>query len=217
MSHWLKLVLLIIIQLIYVPLLTLRTITMVKNLKVLAAVFGFLEALVYVFGLSIVFSGEQSLIEMLVYALGFALGLFAGVYVEQKMAIGYTSVHVNINRYNPELVSELREKGFGVTVFDAYGKESQRVRLDILTQRKREKELTTTILAFEPTAFIVAYEPKTFQGGYLTKLMKQRRKSTTKRVLSQTDDVREESQIAHSIKEVRRELKALYTTWNKNV
>ncbi len=174
MTQGMELLLLIVIQLIYVPLLTLRTITMVKNMKVRAAAFGFMEALIYVFGLAIVFTGERSILQMVVYALGFSLGLFAGVFVEQKLAIGYTSFHVNINHQNPELVTVLRERGYGVTAFDGYGKESQRVRLDILTQRKHEKKLMDLILSYEPDAFIVAYEPKMFRGGYMTQLMQSR-------------------------------------------
>ncbi len=86
-----KLVLIVVVQLIFVPLLTLRTITMVKNLKVLTAVFGFLEALVYIFGLAIVLSGESTYMEMFVYAVGFSAGLIAGISVEQK--IGHWLFH----------------------------------------------------------------------------------------------------------------------------
>ena len=71
-----KLLLIILIQLIYVPLLTLRTITMVKNLKMLTALFGFLEALVYIFGLAMVLSGDQDIVEMVVYAFGYSLFSF---------------------------------------------------------------------------------------------------------------------------------------------
>lgn len=213
MTYGMELLLLVVIQLIYVPLLTLRTITMVKNLRMLTAFFGFLEALTYVFGLAIIFSGEQTLLEMLVYAFGFALGLFAGVFVEQKLAIGYTSVHVNINHHNPEMIEKLREKGYGVTAFDAYGKESQRVRIDILTRRRNEKELTQLILSFEPTAFIVAFEPKTFRGGYMTQLMGKRMKASKVNI---GDENQEEHSIIHdNVVEVKRELKQLKKGWNR--
>lgn len=212
-SHGMELLLLIVIQLIYVPLLTLRTITMVKNLRVLTAFFGFMEALVYVFGLTIVFSGEQSILEMMVYALGFALGLFGGVYVEQKLAIGYSSFHVNISGHNPELVQELRTNGFGVTVFDAVGKESNRVRFDILTHRKHEKTLTDLILAYEPAAFIVSFEPKTFRGGYMTQLMKKRVKANKRnRPIKLEVHV---SKLHKGIVEIRREFMQLKIAWKK--
>ncbi|WZL81295.1 DUF2179 domain-containing protein [Vallitaleaceae bacterium 9-2] len=169
-----KLLLIILVQLAYVPMLTLRTISMVKNLKFFTAFFGFLEALIYIFGLSIVLSGEQSYLEMVIYSVGFTLGLIVGIYVEQKLAIGFIDVHVNINHENEAMVETLREKGFGVTVFSGKGRLGARHRLDILTQRKKEKELMDIIYDFEPEAFVISYEPKTFKGGYLTEIMKKR-------------------------------------------
>jgi len=71
-----SIVLILILQLVYVPFLTLRTIFLVKNITFLAAIFGMLEMLVYVFGLSLVFSGKQSMLSMVVYAVGFGLGIF---------------------------------------------------------------------------------------------------------------------------------------------
>ena len=88
------LILIITIQLLYVPMLTLRTISMVKNLKLFTALFGFLETLMYIFGLAIVLSGEKSILEMIVYASGFSMGLVVGIYIEQKLAIGYLCLNV---------------------------------------------------------------------------------------------------------------------------
>jgi uncharacterized protein YebE (UPF0316 family) len=148
---------------------------MVKNLKKATVAFGFLEALVYIFGLAMVLTGEQNILEMGIYALGYAMGLFVGILVEQKLAIGYSTIEVNINHDNDQLVNRLRELGYGVTVYTGDGKYGERKRLDILTQRKSEKELIRVVLSMESEAFIVAFEPKTFRGGYLTEMMKKSR------------------------------------------
>jgi uncharacterized protein YebE (UPF0316 family) len=161
-------------QLIYVPMLALRTICMVKKLTVLTAVFGTLEALIYVFGLSLVLTGDQTILEMLVYAFGFGLGLIVGIYIENKIAIGYTSVIANIREKNMALITHLRENGYGVTVFEGEGRESSRYRLDILTKRTKESELLELINQYEPSAFVIFYEPKLFKGGYILELMKKR-------------------------------------------
>lgn len=166
--------LVLLLQLIYVPILTLRTIFMVKNISALAAFMGFLEALIYVFGLSIVFSGEQSYIVMIVYAAGFGAGLFIGNYIEQKLAIGYTSLIVNLRDKNEELIRVLRENGYGVTVFVGEGRDSRRYRLDILTKRNKERELLKLIETYEPKAFIISYEPRRFKGGFIVSAMKKR-------------------------------------------
>jgi uncharacterized protein YebE (UPF0316 family) len=145
-----------------------------KNISALAAFMGFLEALIYVFGLSIVFSGEQSYIVMIVYAAGFGAGLFIGNYIEQKLAIGYTSLIVNLRDKNEELIRVLRENGYGVTVFVGEGRDSRRYRLDILTKRNKEKELLKLIETYEPKAFIISYEPRRFKGGFIVSAMKKR-------------------------------------------
>jgi uncharacterized protein YebE (UPF0316 family) len=173
-------VLILILQLFYVPMLALRTISMVKKLTLLTAFFGFLESLIYVFGLAIVFSGEQSIYEMLIYAVGFSLGLIVGIYIEKRIAIGHTSIQVNMRNNNVEMINHLREQGFGVTVFQGEGKDSIRYRLEVLTKRSREIELMGIIDTFEPTAFVVSYEPTRLKGGYLEVLMSKQNKILAK-------------------------------------
>ncbi|MGB3368891.1 MAG: DUF2179 domain-containing protein [Acidaminobacteraceae bacterium] len=204
-----KLVLIIIVQLLFVPMLTLRTISMVKNLKLLTAVFGFLEALIYIFGLTIVLSGEQSILEMIVYSLGFSLGLIVGIIVEQKLAIGYISYHVNLKEGNKGLVDKLREEGFGVTLFNGFGKFGLRARLDILAKRKRQSYLFKLIYEFEPDAFVISYEPKMFKGGYLTDLMK--RKMPNKQITP--DDFKDENIIKRTFGKIGNEINELKKSW----
>lgn len=167
-------ILIIILQLIYVPMLALRTICMVKRLKLLTAFFGILESLIYVFGLSLVLTGEQTLVEMLVYALGFGIGLIVGIQIENRIAIGYTTMHVNIKEKNQGFINLLRESGYGVTVFQGEGREGARYQLDILTKRSQQSELMKLITLHEPDAFVTLYEPILFKGGYLAELMKKR-------------------------------------------
>jgi uncharacterized protein YebE (UPF0316 family) len=141
-------------------------------MTILAAIFGFMEALIYVFGLTIVLSGEQSIAEMLVYALGFAAGIYLGGFIENKLALGYTALTVNLMNKNMDLVTNLRENGFGVTVFEGMGRESVRYQLQILTKRSVEEKLIKMIEQYEPHAFIISYEPRKFKGGYLLRSMK---------------------------------------------
>ena len=208
-----EIILLLVLQLAYVPMLALRTICMVKKLTLLTAFFGFLESIIYVFGLAIVLTGEQNLLQMLVYALGFSLGLIVGIHLENKIAIGYTSILVNIRDMNHEMIRNVREKGFGVTVFQGEGKDSPRYRLDILTKRSREHELLSLIEFYEPQAFVLSYEPTRFKGGYMELMMKKQNK---KRIsvegiapAAQEDESaswlqKEKEKIVQEVKELRR-------------
>jgi uncharacterized protein YebE (UPF0316 family) len=165
-------ILIFLLQIVLVPILSLRIIFVVKNMSILGSIFGFLEALIYVFGLSIVFSGEQSIAEMLIYAFGFGIGIYIGGIIENKLAIGFTTLTVNLIDKNTELVSNLRNEGFGVTVFEGMGKDGIRYQLQILTKRSLEEKVIKMIENDEPHAFIISYEPRKFKGGYLLKSMK---------------------------------------------
>ncbi|AFA49944.1 DUF2179 domain-containing protein [Acetobacterium woodii] len=209
-----KLLLIVIVQLLYVPMLTLRTICMVKNLKILTALFGFLEALISIFALSIVLSGEQSIAEMIVYAIGFAVGLIVGISIEKKLAIGFSSIQVNIEKYNDKLIELLRDDGFGVTVYYGEGKDGKRINLDILTKRKKEKYLLQLINQYEPNAFVMSFEPKMFRGGYLTEMMSRRarnRQENKKLEINPSKNV-----IVKTFEELKCEAEALKKNWNRD-
>lgn len=169
-------ILVLVLQLIYVPTFTLRTIFLVKGLRMQAAFLGLLEALIYIFGLSIVFNGEQNVVVMIVYAIGFGLGIIIGSMIEEALAIGYTTIQVILTNKNMNLVDQLRKDGYGVTVYEGEGIEAIRYKLEVLTKRNQEEGLYDMIQQFEPNAFIIAYEPKTFKGGFLLKAMKKRKK-----------------------------------------
>ena len=169
-------ILILLVQLIYVPLFTLRTIFLVKNMTLVASALGFAEALVYVFGLSLVFSGDTGTIGMIVYAIGFGVGILLGGAIENKLAIGYNSLIVNLMEKNEVLIGHLRNKGFGVTIYGGEGRDGKRYRLDILTKRNREEELLEIIEDYEPKAFIVSYEVRRFKGGFLVNSMKKIRR-----------------------------------------
>ncbi len=167
-----EIILILFVQLVYVPIFTLRTIFLVKNMTVIASLLGFMEALIYVFALSLVFSGDKGPLAMIVYAVGFGLGMLIGGAIENKLAIGYNSLSVNLVQKNMELINYLRNEGFGVTVYEGEGRDSKRYSLDILTKRNREGELLQLIEEYEPRAFIISYEARTFKGGFLVSSMK---------------------------------------------
>lgn len=165
--------LIILMQLVIVPLTTLRTVFVVKGRVQQASMLGGLEALIYVISLSLIFSDLTNYLNMIAYAIGYAGGVMLGGKLEEKLAIGFRMVIVSLLDRDEELVAKLREQGFGVTVFEGEGRDGQtRYRLDVLVKRKREKELMELITIEAPKAFVVAYEPTSLKGGYLVKSMK---------------------------------------------
>jgi len=162
-----------VLQLIYVPLLTLRTTFVVKGKKVQASLFAFLEAIIYIVSLGIVFSDLKNFLNIGSYILGYGIGVYIGGRIEEKLAIGYRSIHVNLTNYNEGLINKLRELRFGVTTYEGEGiNKEKRYKLEIVSHRSRENEVISLIQSLEKNAFIVSYEPTQFRGGYITKQLK---------------------------------------------
>lgn len=177
MEKMLSAVIILVMQLILVPLSTLRLTFVVKGNKREASSIALIESLVYVISLGLVFKDLDNVYNMIAYAIGYAGGVYLGGLVEEKLAIGYRSVNVSLLDRDDILVDRLRNCGFGVTVFEGTGmNDEHRYRLDIITKRNRVKELMQILKEEAPKAFIVAYEPTNFKGGYLVKNMKNAKK-----------------------------------------
>ena len=170
--------LIVVMQLVIVPLTTLRTVFVVKGRIRQASMLGGIEALIYVISLSVIFSDLTNYINMIAYAVGYAGGVILGGKLEEKLAIGYRTVNVSLLNKNEALIHHLRAEGFGVTLFEGEGRDGEkRFRMDILVKRNREKELMEILDQEEPRAFVVAYEPTSYKGGYLVKSMKKASKN----------------------------------------
>lgn len=172
---WVEPVIIFAAQLLFVPVLTLRTIMMVKGLKGKASALGVLEGIIYVVAVGLVLSDLTNYWNMASYALGFGAGLYIGAMIEEKLAIGYVTIEANIPNRNEALITKMRELGFSVSVSQVDGITSERTMLYCTARRDREKEFYRLIETYEASAFVASYEPRNFKGGYITKAMKQRR------------------------------------------
>ncbi|MEQ6378002.1 DUF2179 domain-containing protein [Bacillaceae bacterium S4-13-58] len=168
-------------QIILVPVLTLRTIMMVKGYKGKAASLGILEGVIYVVAVGLVLSDLSNYYNTAAYALGFGAGLYLGAMIEEKLAIGYVTIEANIPHRNEVLVQRLRELGFSVSISSVEGIEAERTLLYCTARRDREKEFYRVIDEYEDKAFVASYEPRNFKGGYITKGMKKRREMFLKK------------------------------------
>lgn len=161
-------------QLVIVPLSTLRTTFVVKGLRLYASLIGLIESLIYVIALGIIFSDLSNTSNMIAYAVGYAVGILVGTGIERKLAIGYRQVSVNLLNSDDDLVDLLRSKGYGVTVFVGQGMNSEkRYRLDMMVKRSLEKELLKLLKEQAPKAFILTFEPLSYKGGFVKNKKKQ--------------------------------------------
>ncbi|KAB7705241.1 DUF2179 domain-containing protein [Bacillus aerolatus] len=162
----------LVINVCYVSFFTIRMILTLKGYRYYAALVSMIEIVVYIFGLGLVLDNLNEIQNVVAYAVGYGLGVLAGMKLEEKLALGYITVNVITKEYDKDLPKQLRAEGYGVTTWAANGLEGERMALQVLTPRKYELKLYNKIKELDPKSFIIAYEPKTIYGGFLVKSVK---------------------------------------------
>lgn len=166
------LLIIFLIQISFVSLFTLRTIFVIKGRTLLASLISFFEVFVYVIGLSLVLQNLNKPVNVIIYCLGFSVGIWIGSLVERWMALGYVTVQIITTQLEPEITERLRDNGFGATNWYGSGQQGERQIISVLAKRKSQKNLFKLIHNIDPRAFVVSYEPTTFYGGFLAKRLR---------------------------------------------
>lgn len=156
-------------RIIDVSLGTIRMILVIRGDRLPAAIIGFFEILVYTIALGLVVGSLNDPIKLIVFCTGFALGVYFGALIEERLALGYRGLQVTIEREHSFIVNELREEGFPVTCWEATGKVGPKLVLNIIVKRNMAKLVADRIYEKDPQAFVVLMEPKQFSGGYIKK------------------------------------------------
>lgn len=159
----------LVINIVYVTLFTVRMILTLKGLRYVAAFVSMIEVIIYVVGLGLVLDNLNEIQNLIAYAIGYGIGVVAGSLIEEKLALGYITVHVVSTNPDLAFTRKIREKGYGVTSWSSYGMDGDRLSMEILTPRKYELRLYELIQEIDPKAFIISYEPKRIHGGFWVK------------------------------------------------
>jgi len=132
---------------------TLRIILLSKGAKNIAPVLGFFEILIWLLAIGQVMQNLTNITNYFAYALGFALGNYIGIMIEQKLAMGMVVVQVITRRDASELINFLRLADFGLTVIEANGGTGPVHLIFTITKRSNLPYIIKTINNFNPKAF----------------------------------------------------------------
>ncbi|HDZ40402.1 MAG TPA: DUF2179 domain-containing protein [Bacteroidetes bacterium] len=131
---------------------TIRIIFVSKGMKNVAPFIGFFEILIWLLAISRIFQDLDNWVAYLAYAGGFAAGNYIGMLLEERLAIGHEMIRVITKSEAGELVSELKDSGFGVTSIKATGVEGEVGVLYIIVKRSMVKPVLEIINNYNPRA-----------------------------------------------------------------
>ena len=146
---------------------TIRTLMIVRGQRNIAALIGFFEVSVYILALNQVVGQLNNPLNLLFYASGFAAGHYVGSLIEERMALGFVTVEIIPTGLDSGLAELLRQKGFGVTTFSAFGKEGPRQVLHVLLKRRMLPQLAQMIAQHDPKSFYTIMDARATYGGFL--------------------------------------------------
>jgi uncharacterized protein YebE (UPF0316 family) len=132
---------------------TLRIIFISRGFKAVAPFVGFFEVLIWIIAISRIFENLNNWLCYVGYAAGFATGNFVGMLIDEKLAIGHEIIRVITKVEAVDLISVLREKGYGVTSLKATGMNGDVGVVFMIINRKNLKDVTEIIKKYNPNAF----------------------------------------------------------------
>ena len=148
---------------------TLRLILISRGERNIGTVVAVVEMTIWIFVTGTVLTGFQSdMMKVIVFVAAFALGIFMGSWLEEKLAIGLSQLQVIVNDKEDEkkLVSGLRGKGFGVTTMEVRGMEDTRYMLILILKRKLTKDVLAYIDETCSNALVTIGDVEA-KGGYM--------------------------------------------------
>lgn len=162
----------LLLRLLDVSLGTLRIMLVFRGRRWYAGLVGFVEVTIFVVALGTVLANLDNIWNIMGYSLGFAGGTILGSFIEEKMALGFMTVQIIPYCDELQLSTALRERGFGVTSFEAWGRDGRKVVLMTHLFRKDWKKLQDLIEEMDAQAFITVMDTRSARGGYLRHLRK---------------------------------------------
>jgi len=165
-SLWLNAALVFGLRLIDVSLGTLRMLVLFRGYRGIAWVLSFFQSLVFVLAVRQVLTGADHPIEFIAYASGYATGTVLGMWLEGRLALGYSYVRIVSPTKGASIAAALRENGFAVTEIPARGRTGTVAMLEVAVPRRDVDEVQRLAQTVDENAFITVEEIRTPRRGY---------------------------------------------------
>ncbi len=154
------------LRVVDVSLATVRVLAIIRGQRLMAWALGFFQALVFVVAIRQIFANLDNIWNMVGYAAGFATGTVVGMWLEEKLAMGYTHLRVISPGRGEVLAGRLREAGYAVTEVAGRGRNGTVNILNLTVPRKRVPEVRRIVIDFDPKAFITMEDVRPVRRGY---------------------------------------------------
>jgi len=132
---------------------TLRSVLASKGKKQIVPFIGFFEVLIWLFAISSILKNLHNLASYIAWAGGYATGIYLGLAIEEKLAIGNQVMRIITNQDCEKLIEHIKQANFGLTVLDGQGARGPVKLIFIVLKRKEVDNIINLIDLYNPNAF----------------------------------------------------------------
>lgn len=132
---------------------TLRIVYISKGRRFIAPLLGFIEILIWLLAIGQIFKNLNNVACYIAYAGGFATGNYVGIWIENKLALGTQVLRIITSRDATELITNLKSRGYGITLVDAEGAKGPVKIIFTIIKRKNFPEVVNLIHTYNPKSF----------------------------------------------------------------
>ncbi len=144
---------------------TLRLIFLSKGYKYIAPVLGFFEVIIWLIAVTQIIKHIENPISYIAYGLGFAMGNYIGMCLEERISLGKVLVRIIPKKDTTDLIEYMKSQNFGLTMMDAQGSIGEVKVIMSVMDRKDTKELIARINKFNPHAFYTIEDVRAVNEG----------------------------------------------------
>ncbi|MCA9912792.1 MAG: hypothetical protein KC496_05570 [Anaerolineae bacterium] len=149
---------------------TMRLIAMQENSRVLGFLLASVESLMFAFTAGLVLTDLQNIPNLAAYVLGFSVGGYVGLAIEQRYLNVYHIVDVvAADAVAHEIAEKLRQEGHGVTEMHGEGARGQVIQLRIVAHHADVRNIILLARDIQENVFITVEESRLIRGGWMRK------------------------------------------------
>lgn len=144
---------------------TLRLILVSKGHKTVAPFLAFFESLIWLMAVSQILKHMDNWVTFFAYGLGFALGNYIGMILEEKISLGHVMIRIFPKTDYSNLISYMSQHDIGYSIIDAEGRMGELKIIFSIISRRNLNDFINIIETHNPDAFYSVEEVRSVKKG----------------------------------------------------
>lgn len=166
---WVGTLLIFLLRVLNLSMDTVRILFVIQGRKVIVWILGFIQSIVFVLAIGSVLSQLDNVWFLLAYAGGYSTGTSIGMWIEERLALGYLQVTIISPSLGALIADHLRTEGFAVTEIPARGRDGMVSILHCSVMRRDLDLLESISMEADPKAFITTENVRPLRAGFWRK------------------------------------------------